>query len=561
YIDEEKTAALRAAAEDEILPYFYVSYTDTILLREKAEEMYELYSGTMDKEKEQILLNSSNPESYVVMRSGIKENGESIAAIAKDCILHFCYNGVFSQDEIALVISEKKQSLMMETVPGFGYTFESGVIDTKDVITEQSLRSDIYQWIINNYTDLKFNEVQLIADICQLMIYPNVHYDEVYTEAMREIRKNSVEPVVVTVEKGDYILKTDTLVTAEQLRTLEILNSKRSFSLSILSVLPQMVVAGFVLVFWFWYSVGCIAYDYRKAQYTLITITMMALSMFGGFLMTWFLINKNLRYIDGFMPFLLVSMIGTSITSRRTYGTATSLALIALYCMWPTADSMSFFYLVACCCASVMTIKTNTGRFQTILIALKTVVYLVGLTIIFGLLTTKDFTDILINSLAISVNVIVSFVVYAILLPVLENAFNIPTKQRLNELAYTDNAILNQLSQVAQGTYNHVKNVSELAFAAATSIGANAELALVGARYHDIGKMVHPEYFVENQNGKNAHDNISSLLSRSVIKSHVRLGTEKGKEIGLPQEILDIIDEHHGNDIIRYFYNEAMKNA
>ena len=114
---------------------------------------------------------------------------------------------------------------------------------------------------------------------------------------------------------------------------------------------------------------------------------------------------------------------------------------------------------------------------------------------------------------------------------------------------------------MAQGTYNHVKNVSDLAYEGAVAIGANAELALVGARYHDIGKMVHPEYFIENQSDKNAHDSISSQLSRSIIKSHVRLGTEKGKEVGLPQEVLDIIGEHHGNDLIRFFYNEALKNV
>ena len=114
---------------------------------------------------------------------------------------------------------------------------------------------------------------------------------------------------------------------------------------------------------------------------------------------------------------------------------------------------------------------------------------------------------------------------------------------------------------MAQGTYNHVKNVSDLAYNAAQAIGCNAELALVGARYHDIGKMTHPEYFVENQSDKNAHDQISSQLSSSIIKSHVRLGLEKGKEIGLPQEVLDIIGEHHGNDIIKYFYNEAVKNS
>ncbi|MBQ0070450.1 MAG: hypothetical protein KBS81_01100, partial [Spirochaetales bacterium] len=342
YIDEEKTAALRAAAEKEVLPYFFVSYTDTIQIREKAEDMFQLYSGTMDKNKENAILSSPNPESYVVMRSSLGSNGPRLAAIAKDCILHFCYDGVFRQDDIAFVISQQKQNLMLETVPDFEHTIETGILDINAVVTEQNLRSYIYQWLVNNYSSLRFDELQLVADVCQLMIYSNVYYDEVYTEAMRENKKNSIEPVVVTVEKGDYILKTDTLVTAEQLRTLDVLNSKRSFSISVMSVIPRIITVTFVLVFWFWYSIGCIAYDYRKAQYTLITITMMAFTLFGGFLLTWALLNLNFRSIDGFMPFLIVPMIGTSITSRRTYGTATSLALIALYSMWPTADSMSF---------------------------------------------------------------------------------------------------------------------------------------------------------------------------------------------------------------------------
>ena len=99
-----------------------------------------------------------------------------------------------------------------------------------------------------------------------------------------------------------------------------------------------------------------------------------------------------------------------------------------------------------------------------------------------------------------------------------------------------------------------------MAYAAAKAIGANAELARVGALYHDIGKTEHPEYFVENQTGKNAHDDISSTLSAAIIKSHVKIGVEKAKEIGLPQEVIDIIAEHHGNDLIKFFYNEAMKN-
>ena len=69
------------------------------------------------------------------------------------------------------------------------------------------------------------------------------------------------------------------------------------------------------------------------------------------------------------------------------------------------------------------------------------------------------------------------------------------------------------------------------------------------------------EYFIENQTGRNAHDEINKTLSAAIIKSHVKLGVEKGKEIGLPQEVIDIISEHHGNDLIKYFYNEAVREA
>ena len=149
----------------------------------------------------------------------------------------------------------------------------------------------------------------------------------------------------------------------------------------------------------------------------------------------------------------------------------------------------------------------------------------------------------------------------SVILPILEKIFNLPTQFRLHELSYTDSPTLNRLSQVAQGTFNHVRNVSDMSYAAAKAIGADAELTRVGALYHDIGKAEHPEYFIENQSGKgNAHDELNNNLSAAIIKSHVKLGVEKGREIGLPQEVLDIISQHHGNDIITYFYNEAKKN-
>ena len=98
-------------------------------------------------------------------------------------------------------------------------------------------------------------------------------------------------------------------------------------------------------------------------------------------------------------------------------------------------------------------------------------------------------------------------------------------------------------------------------FRSAKAIGANAMLARVGGVYHDIGKVDHPEYCVEHQGTGNEHADIKPSLSVAVIKSHVKLGIEKGREAGLPQEVLDIISQHHGNDVIQYFYAEAARQA
>jgi putative nucleotidyltransferase with HDIG domain len=101
--------------------------------------------------------------------------------------------------------------------------------------------------------------------------------------------------------------------------------------------------------------------------------------------------------------------------------------------------------------------------------------------------------------------------------------------------------------------------VANLAESACQEIGANALLARVGAYYHDIGKMDQPSYFVENQTSYNKHKDIAPRLSASVIRSHVKLGIEKARSLGLPESIVDFIAEHHGNSVITWFYNEAVK--
>ena len=157
---------------------------------------------------------------------------------------------------------------------------------------------------------------------------------------------------------------------------------------------------------------------------------------------------------------------------------------------------------------------------------------------------------------------LLSLMLAMVLLPLLEDAFNILTPMKLLELSDPGNELLQKLLRRAPGTFSHSMQVGNLAENAAERVGADPLLARVGAYYHDIGKMEHPAYFIENQIAQvNPHATLSPTLSAKVVKRHVKDGLEIGRAWGLPQEILDIIAQHHGSTRIEYFYRKALSEA
>ncbi|MFQ5571864.1 MAG: HD family phosphohydrolase, partial [Rhodothermales bacterium] len=167
--------------------------------------------------------------------------------------------------------------------------------------------------------------------------------------------------------------------------------------------------------------------------------------------------------------------------------------------------------------------------------------------------------DILVRDLLwVAINAFLLIMAYP-LLWIFERAFGITTDLTLLELSDTNRPLLKELGLRAPGTFNHALQVANLAEAAANAIGANALLTRVGALYHDIGKMLKPEYFVENQRpGLNPHDQLKPRMSALIIASHVKEGLEMGRQYKLPQRVLDFIPMHHGTTRIEYFYRKAV---
>ena len=148
-----------------------------------------------------------------------------------------------------------------------------------------------------------------------------------------------------------------------------------------------------------------------------------------------------------------------------------------------------------------------------------------------------------------------------LLIPLCEKVFGLATADRLRDLADLNHPLLKKLQERAPGTYYHSLSVANVASVVAEVVGADVHLVRAGAYYHDIGKMVEPDYFIENQNNReNPHDSLPATASYEIVKSHVRDGIDLAREYRFPQAVIDLIAEHHGTTVVEAFFSKAQQS-
>ncbi len=258
------------------------------------------------------------------------------------------------------------------------------------------------------------------------------------------------------------------------------------------------------------------------------------------------------------LPSALVAMIVSILVDRRAGVIFSLLVGLSLFLLRETPYSFLFAFLsgtVATFLVSGAERRIDLVRASIELAAANAIIL-----VIFGFLLNYDLSWFFIAAGLGALNGFLCGMLVLGLLPVFEHLLNAPTPFRLMELSDMNSPLLRRMLTLAPGTYGHSVSVANLAESACRAIGANALLARVGAYYHDIGKIDQSEYFIENQTEGNKHDDLKPSLSAAVIKSHVKIGIERAKELGLPQEVIDIIAQHHGSGLISYFYIRALKN-
>ena len=362
----------------------------------------------------------------------------------------------------------------------------------------------------------------------------------------------------ISIEAGEKIIRKGFPVTEIGLAKLEKLADAPDFiDYEALSdgILYLMLLAG--LTFFLFNPIFC-GTPISLKEAILLAVFFVATYTLAGFgsLVPLFSLPYNLPIIipSTFFVLIVVVLFG------QNHGVIFSFVLAFGVLNANQNNIIPTLFVLASSLAAARVVRNITRRIDMVmvsfLLAILNVVFMLTIKIVF----LSTFTNMIFTLLMVSLNGFISGILALGFLTPLEHLMNTASTFRLMELGDTRNHMLQALNTKARGTYSHTLMVAELAEKACRAIGANDRLARVGALYHDIGKMDQSEYFVENQmGGGNPHDSLKPSMSASILKGHLKKGIEKAEQMRLPQEVIDIIAEHHGNGSIYGFYMKAKE--
>lgn len=407
----------------------------------------------------------------------------------------------------------------------------------------------------------KQQKVVAMQEIFRGVLMPNLIYSEPETEKLRQVAMDNVPRTVGFVQENERIVGKHERITEEVKLKLDSLRRARAERGAehthtwqyVGTVLHVTVVTLLYGIYLFLFRKK-IFHDNRKIA--LIAI-LLVLECFFAFLTLEIEVRAPIQYL---IVIPAASMLLTIMFDSRVafYGTVTMAFLVAGIRGNDYTVALASLVAGALSVYTVRDIKHRTQIFRSlafIFAGYACVILAVGL---------ERFAEIrtIISELTFAfANAVFSPVLTYGLLIFFERAFRVTTDLTLLELADFNSPLLRQLSERAPGTFHHSVTLGNLAEAAAEAIGANSILARVGAYYHDIGKLLKPQYFIENQKGKSKHQRLRPRMSALIIASHVKEGIELGRKHGLPDVVLDIIPQHHGTTRISFFYEKALKEA
>ena len=421
-------------------------------------------------------------------------------------------------------------------------------------ITEKDFEENSLSKIIrrNIETNTIKNKINVITALLEQVIVPNMIIDEAATELARKNAREMVSPIKVKFNKGDTIVKVGEHVTQVKKEAL----SQAGYN--ILRINFKGILGIFCLVC---IGVSCVFFYLKYFEPKFVnkkhTLIIGVLAIFMAVLS----ILLPPSWSVFILPFPFFAIILSVFLNARTsfFVTVTLLTIITLSLQF-SALAMSVFILSVIVSTIGVTTVKYSRRYDIVKVggvtagAMAVIILCVYYDLGFEKLTLDIFTGVL--------NGFMSGILALGMIPIFENVFKVITAFGLAELGDYNQPLLKKLHEAAPGTFEHSLRVSNLTESAAEAIGADPVLARVGALYHDVGKIVRPLFFVENQTYsgiENPHEKLTPRSSKMVITSHTKDGINLAKEYHIPDVIQDFIIQHHGDSLASYFYNQAVQ--
>lgn len=407
--------------------------------------------------------------------------------------------------------------------------------------------------------DFNSAEASLACEAARPYLEPSQIIDEVTTEANRKAAREAVAPVVY--KKGQNIVVAGEVVTPSQLAMLQSLGLLADEAIDMMMYLGLAILIVLIL---------CLIAFYMFCFETAMLREFKSLLLLCIIIVTSLIISLIVREINvHMMPLALCAlMITLLLKPRLAMIVNTSMSVLLGLMSAGTQSDLSSYMMINMMVSTftsgtlcIYAVRRHVNRLGVLSAGV-----LSGLTamlsmIAMGLINNTNVAGVMSNaSLALGGGILTSVLCLG-LQPLLEAIFKLMTPSKLMELSNPQQPLLRRLLLEAPGTYHHSIIVANLAEAACDAIGANGLLARVGAYYHDVGKLKRPLYFKENQMGDNPHDRTDPRISTAILTAHPRDGVLMAQRYRMPQQVLDIIGQHHGDQPAIYFYNKALKSS
>jgi cyclic-di-AMP phosphodiesterase PgpH len=398
---------------------------------------------------------------------------------------------------------------------------------------------------------LAASERNLAVALARPYVRANVEIDEEATTEAREEAAAAIEPVMLTVQSGQIIVREGDPVTRyhiEQLEYFGLLTPEQTWDqfAGVVGLLGLVTVAMVLYL-------GRFAPDICRSRQLILVGLVVAIPLVSG---RFVLMNDDLLYMFPAAAAIMLLAILIGFHIAVVVG-----GFLGLYLGIVSGSSFEIaFVTILASVAGAAVIwraeRTVTFLFAGLAVSVTTFVGAALFHLMSGNLDMSNTGSLLVSS---AVNGALSASLTFLFFSLLGTLFGITTHLQLLELAHPNQPLLYRLTREAPGTYHHSIVVSNLAESAAERVGGDPLFARVAVMYHDIGKLMRPTFFIENQaNRSNIHDSLDPRSSAQIILDHVPDGVRLARKARVPRPIIDVIEQHHGTSLVKYFYNQAI---